>query len=196
MPWWSIHSCPAFILYSLHSRQPRKVSLRGASLGNQKVLPPYIWTCRIVYVLYTFMQTFLFTKEHIPLSCCTCDSQSIVNLTRMDTSHSWQPRNGCFVPRFGEQTHISSGSSHESLWSCSKWVALIRREPKSSYLHVPDKNCWTCNSHATRSSSEQVSAWSNAQWRRHRCCIFTAHARKSPAVHWIFRRIVSVPISS
>ena len=91
------------------------------------------------------------------------------------------------------QTHISSGSSHESLWSCSKWVALIRRETNSSYLHVSDKNFWTCNSHAASSSSKQVLARSNAQRKRHRCCIFTAHARKSPAVHWIFHRIVSVP---
>ena len=94
------------------------------------------------------------------------------------------------------QTCISSGSSHESLWSCSKLVALIYHEPNSSYLHVSDKNYWTYNSYTARSSSEQVLARSNTQWRRHRCCIFTAHARKSPAVHWISRRIVSVPISA
>jgi len=101
--WWSIHSCPAFILHSLHSRQPRKVSLRGASLSNQKVLPPYIWTCRIVFMSYAFVQTFLFTKEHLPFSRLTRDSPSIVNLTGPDTSHSCQPRNGSFVPWFGER---------------------------------------------------------------------------------------------
>ena len=94
------------------------------------------------------------------------------------------------------QIHISSGSSHEWLWSCSKWVSLIHHEPNSSYLNVSNKNCWTCNNHAARSSSEQVLARSNAQRRRHRCCIFTTHGRMSAAVHLIFHCIVSVPISS
>jgi hypothetical protein len=57
---------------------------------------------RIIFVSYVFVQTFSFTKEHLPLSCWTHDSSSIVNLTGPDTSHSFQPRNGCFVPRFGE----------------------------------------------------------------------------------------------
>jgi hypothetical protein len=99
--WWSIHSYPAFILHSLRSRQLRKVSLRGASLGNQKVLPPYIWMHRIVFMLYVFVQTFLFTKEHLPLSRWT------------RRTHLTFANHGMVALCLGlvNQTYISSGSN-------------------------------------------------------------------------------------
>ena len=61
---------------------------------------------------------------------------------------------------------ISSGSSHEWLWSVV------------NPTYVFDKIYWICKNHTTMSSSEQVSPRPNAQWRRHSCCIFYCKRQK------------------
>jgi hypothetical protein len=113
MSWWSIHFYPAFILHSLCSRQLRKASLREASLSNQKVLSPYIWMHWIVFMSYAFVQIFLFTKEHLPLSHWTCRTHlsfayhamvalclGLVNQTRISSGSSPLHNGGCIDVAF------------------------------------------------------------------------------------------------
>jgi hypothetical protein len=99
--WWSTHSCLAFILHWLRYQQPRKVFWEEQVSATRKSCTIYLNASDSIHVVHIYANIFVH-KETFTIIRCTRDSLSTTNLTGPDTSHSWQLRNGCFVPRFGE----------------------------------------------------------------------------------------------